>query len=170
MKIYYSKSKIYKITNDYNDRVYIGSTCDTLSKCFSKHKSDINCKINPLHKLMIEFGFERFRIELICDYPCENKYQLRQKTGEYIRQYKKTLNLHGEDHKEERKIQKEQKMNEIQLKVKEELEKKIDKFKDKNSIISCNCDCEIIKRGLIPHQKIKHIDLMKNQNSLQTSN
>jgi hypothetical protein len=37
-----SKSKIYKITNDYNDDIYIGSTCDTLIKRFqvSSHKQD----------------------------------------------------------------------------------------------------------------------------------
>ena len=26
----FGKGKIYKITNDYNDEVYVGSTCDTL--------------------------------------------------------------------------------------------------------------------------------------------
>ena len=63
----YSKGKIYKITNDYNDYVYIGSTCDTLSKNFSKHKTESKSRNNPLYKLMNEIGFERFRIELICD-------------------------------------------------------------------------------------------------------
>ncbi len=29
--------------------------------------------------LMNNIGFERFRIELICDCPCEDKYQLIQK-------------------------------------------------------------------------------------------
>ena len=129
MKTDYSKGKIYKITNDSNDHVYIGSTCDTLSKNFSKHKSNKNTqyKMNrPLYKLMNEIGFELFRIELICNYRCDDKYQLCKKTSEYIRQYDKTLNLHGEDHKEERKKhneeskkQKEEKKQEIQLKVKE---------------------------------------------------
>ena len=36
----FGKSKIYKITNDYNDDVYVGSTCDLLTKRFSKHKGD----------------------------------------------------------------------------------------------------------------------------------
>ena len=34
---------------------------------------------------MNEIGETRFRIQLICDYPCEDKYQLKQKEGEYIR-------------------------------------------------------------------------------------
>ena len=82
MKTDYSKGKIYKITNDYNDHVYIGSTCDTLSKNFSKHKSNKSTqdRMNkPLYKLMNEIGFERFRIELICNSPCEDIYQLNKK-------------------------------------------------------------------------------------------
>jgi hypothetical protein len=39
----------------------------------------------PLYSLMNEIGETRFRIQLICDYPCEDKYQLKQKEGEYIR-------------------------------------------------------------------------------------
>ena len=29
----------------------------------------------PLYILINEIGFERFRIQLICDFPCEDKYQ-----------------------------------------------------------------------------------------------
>lgn len=85
----FSKGKIYKITNDFNDDVYIGSTCDTLAKRFSCHKSMINneTKSNrPLYKLMNEIGTDRFRIELIENYSCDDKYQLRQREGFWIRQ------------------------------------------------------------------------------------
>ena len=34
---------------------------------------------------MNEIGFERFRIQLIINYPCEDIYQLTQKEGEFIR-------------------------------------------------------------------------------------
>ncbi len=91
----FNKAKIYKITNDFNDEVYIGSTCETLTKRFSKHKASLTNeqKYNrPLYKLMNEIGFERFRIQLLCDFPCEDKYQLRQKEGEYIRDLG-TLNM-----------------------------------------------------------------------------
>jgi hypothetical protein len=84
----FSKGKIYKITNDYNDDVYVGSTCDTLGRRFSRHKADMKrekCKNRKLFMLMNEIGFERFRIQLIIDYPCEDQYQLGQKEGEYIR-------------------------------------------------------------------------------------
>ena len=84
----FSKAKIYKITNDFNDEIYIGSTCDTLGRRFSMHKMDARREKNkgrPFYALLNEIGSERFRIELICNFPCEDKYQLRQKEGEYIR-------------------------------------------------------------------------------------
>ena len=43
----FKNAKIYKIYKDINDVIYIGSTCDTLSKCMSKFriKSKITCKL-----------------------------------------------------------------------------------------------------------------------------
>ena len=81
-----SKGKI-----DFNDEIYVGSTCDTLVKRFSAHKWSIyseKTKHRPLYTLMREIGFNRFRIELIEEYPCADKYQLRQRDSEgyYIRQ------------------------------------------------------------------------------------
>ncbi len=104
MKVDYSKGKIYKITNDYNYDIYVGFTCDTLVKRFSgHHRSSYSTKKKnrPLHKLINEIGFERFRIQLVCDYPCEDKYQLRQKEGKYIQNFG-TLNccIAGRDKKQ----------------------------------------------------------------------
>ena len=85
----FSKGKIYKITNDFNDDVYIGSTCDRLVKRFAAHKLNAlkeKCKNRPLYKLINEIGFERFRIQLVEDFPCNDKYELRQREGHYIRQ------------------------------------------------------------------------------------
>ena len=61
MKVDYSKGKIYKITNDYNDDIYIGSTCDSLVKRLSKHKrsSKEEEKKNSLfYKLLNEIGLK----------------------------------------------------------------------------------------------------------------
>ena len=91
----FSKGKIYKITNDYNDDVYIGSTCDRLVKRFAAHKAAAKQEkyINiPLYKLINELGFQRFRIQLIEEFPCNDKYELRQREGHYIRELSKNLN------------------------------------------------------------------------------
>ncbi len=96
-----TKGKIYKITNDFNDDVYIGSTCGTLVKRFNRHKLESRIEQNkhrPLYKLINEIGFDRFRIELVEDYPCEDKYQLRQREGHYIREIG-TMNIKIEDRK-----------------------------------------------------------------------
>ena len=91
----FSKGKIYKITNDFNDDVYIGSTCDRLVKRFAAHKAAAKQEKNkniPLYKLINNVGFERFRIQLIEDSPCNDKYELRQREGHYIRELSKNLN------------------------------------------------------------------------------
>jgi hypothetical protein len=64
----FRKGKIYKITNDYNDGVNIGSTCDSLVQVFIAHKMISSCetlKNHLLYTLINEIGFDRFRIELI---------------------------------------------------------------------------------------------------------
>ena len=107
------KSKIYAIKNHIDNDVYIGSTFETLQQRFSRHKWD--CKRlhwnTPLYPKMLEYGFDKFYIELMLDYPCNSLLELRAKEGEYIRQYG-TLNklIAGRDknqyaleHKEEKK-------------------------------------------------------------------
>ena len=94
MKLDLTQGKIYKISNDYNDDIYIGSTCNTLVKRYSQHKAyskQEKYQPRPLYKLSNDIGFDRFRIQLIENYPCEDKYMLKQKEGEYIRELS-TLN------------------------------------------------------------------------------
>ena len=187
MKVDYSKGKFYKITNDFNDDVYIGSTCDTLGRRYSKHKADMKkekCKNYRLYKLMNEIGFERFRIQLIIDYPCEDIYQLTQKEGEYIR-LMGTLNkrIEGRTKKEYRENNKDKikeyyennkdKIKEVKKeyyeknkdKVKEYYENNKDKIKIKIKI-NCDCGCEVAKCQLNRHMKTKkHIKLIEKLNN-----
>ena len=165
MKVDYSQGKIYKITNDYNDDIYIGSTCDTLVKRFSKHKKDINNeekKHRKLYVLMNEIGFDRFRIQLICDYPCEDKYQLRQKEGEYIRQMG-TLNLRIEGRTYT------QYNHDNRDKNREYAKKNYDENKDeinekRKEKTTCECGCVVARSNLLRHKKLqKHLELIKAQ-------
>ena len=55
----------------------------------AKHRSTMNTKNKQHFKLyqsMREIGSDKFYIELIKEYPCDNKDQLRAVEGEYIRQ------------------------------------------------------------------------------------
>ena len=69
----------------------VGTTCDFLVKKYSVHKANAirNLRKNCiLHNLIREYGFDRFRIQLIEDFPCEDLYQLRQRQDHYIREMK----------------------------------------------------------------------------------
>ena len=107
----YSKSKIYQILNDVDDDVYIGSTCQPLSKRMAHHRCCMTrdeCKKYLVYQHMREVGIEHFYIELIKEVPCENKEQLRAIEGQYIRQYGtlnkniagRTKKQHADDTKE----------------------------------------------------------------------
>lgn len=65
-------SKIYKITNDINNKVYVGKTESSLAKRFAEHCKDSQKREEeqrPLYSAMRKYGVEHFSIELIeeCD-------------------------------------------------------------------------------------------------------
>jgi predicted GIY-YIG superfamily endonuclease len=53
----FNKGKIYKITNDYNDDIYIGSTCDTLNRRFSNHKARFLFNLYKNNNIIFLFAF-----------------------------------------------------------------------------------------------------------------
>jgi hypothetical protein len=70
----YSKGKIYKIVDESNEDVYIGSTIQSLDERFNGHhiftdydKNKCDCKIS-----------------LIEDYPCNSKQELEQREKYFI--------------------------------------------------------------------------------------
>ncbi len=167
----YTKGKIYKITNDYNNDVYIGSTCDKLSKRFSNHKCARKYedkKTCPLYTLMNEVGFERFRIQLIEDYPCDDKYQLRQREAYYIRELatlNKTISFATETEKLETKriYASSEKSKIVHNKASKTFyQNHKEQILEKNKeIIMCICGCELRKRDMARHEKTqKHLNLM----------
>lgn len=63
-------SKIYKITNDINNKVYIGKTNLSIKKRFEEHCNDSKrnrCENRPLYRAMNKYGIEHFYIEEIED-------------------------------------------------------------------------------------------------------
>ena len=86
----YSKEKIYKIWNDVDDELYMGSTCQTLSMRMVGHrrcKNGTAKKHYRLYQKMLNIGQEHFFKKLMKETPCENAEQLRAIEGEYIRKY-----------------------------------------------------------------------------------
>ena len=104
----YNNGKIYVIRNHCNDMVYIGSTTQSLSKRFSKHKCDSKRRTLPLYNAMNELDISNFYIELVEEYPCDNREQLCAKEGYYIREFDSYNNgyngkIEGRSKKEYRK-------------------------------------------------------------------
>ena len=174
----FTKGKIYKITNDFNDDVYIGSTCDRLVKRFAAHKKDAQkekFKNIPLYKLINEIGFERFRIQLIEDFLCADKYELRQREGYYIRQYGtlnkliagRTKEQYREDNKEKIKEKDKQYYKDNKEKIKNYYQDNKEKIKINTAIkINCVCGSSFCKGNLSKHEKSKkHINYINNNSS-----
>ena len=85
----FQNGKIYCIRNTVNNDIYVGSSCQPLSKRMVCHRSDAsnaNKQQYLIYKTMNELGIENFYIELIEDYPCGNNDQLRAREGHFIRE------------------------------------------------------------------------------------
>jgi len=90
----YKNGKIYKIWSLDTDKIYIGSTCDTLSKRFYQHKYDYTAyKKGNKNKTMCSelfdmVGFERCRIDLVKNVICSSRNELEAEEGNVMRENK----------------------------------------------------------------------------------
>ena len=186
----YSNGKIYCIRNYITDDVYVGSSCQSLCKRLSWHKSSINKKTKqnfPLYIKMRELDKINFYIELLENYPCTNKEELRAREGHYIREMG-TLNKYIAGRTpEERQPQKNERTKQDRLnnpekyraKDKEKYEKHKEKIKDKArenyyknkddtnnrralNITTCECGTTCRKDALKQHERSnKHQEYLK---------
>ena len=83
----YSKGKIYKILNNIDDEIYVGSTIKSLSQRMAHHRMILKQRSHlKLYTYMIELGIDNFYIELIENFPCNDVYGLRAREGHFIRE------------------------------------------------------------------------------------
>lgn len=85
----YKKGKIYQIRSNKTDKVYVGSTIQSLSVRLAEHRRNYNlyCKMNKNKGCSsIELlCYDDYYIELIENYPCNSIEELNKREGEYIR-------------------------------------------------------------------------------------
>ena len=83
----YNKGKIYKIVDNTNDNIYIGSTCEpTLARRLAQHKKDYSKYIKGVRGFTTSFLIlenNDYDIVLIEDVKCDNKDQLFQRERYY---------------------------------------------------------------------------------------
>ena len=72
----YQNGKIYKILNNIDDEIYVGSTTETLGQRMARHRQDMKRRAHyTLYKHIHELDVENFYIELIENYPCNDVYE-----------------------------------------------------------------------------------------------
>jgi len=182
----YSKGKIYCLRSHQTDDVYIGSTVESLSNRKGKHTSKYKSFLNEKYHYITAFEIVKYDdcyIELIENYPCENKEQLTKKEGEYIRNMKCVNKLiAGRTRKEYRKDNKE-KIKEYRENNKERDKKRAKEYRENNKErekerkkkyreenkekikekIICECGCKVNKYQLVKHKRTeKHKEFLKN--------
>ena len=82
----YHHSKIYKLVDISNNKMYIGSTTKPLKFRLQQHiKDSRSTKVVSSDIIIKEFGPDNVRIELIEEVKCENRKELCKLEGEYIR-------------------------------------------------------------------------------------
>ena len=82
---------IYKITNNINQKVYIGQTIMAPMQRWQKHKSDARLnKPYPLYKAMNKYGINNFSFEVLEEVDIE---QLDEKERYYINLYNSYINF-----------------------------------------------------------------------------
>jgi len=119
----YQKAKIYMLWSPQGTEyeVYIGSTCNDLRYRKSGHKN----KSSLCNSKILFEKYDDIRIELVEDYPCNNRAELEKREGEYIRENNcLNKNISGRTPKEWREANKE-KRKEIDKKIYEDNREKI---------------------------------------------
>ena len=79
----YQNAKIYKIVNDELNFTYYGSTCNTLTKRLSGHKSDY-LRGKTCSSLILFQTETKPKIFLVEKFPCKDKSELHQRERFYI--------------------------------------------------------------------------------------
>ena len=80
----YQKGKIYKLWSPSKNLVYYGSTIQTISQRLADHIKLHNRKKQKITASLV-LDCEDYKMELIEEYPCNNRRQLERKEGEYIK-------------------------------------------------------------------------------------
>ena len=95
-----SISSVYKIINDVDDKVYVGSTCSKISKRMTEHRKNSRQAIrtSKLYNHMRAIGVQHFKIVCIREYTDISKERLHNREEKYIKRYdsiKNGLNMHS---------------------------------------------------------------------------
>jgi len=90
----YCNGKIYKLVSEYTDKIYIGSTCNTLTKRLSKHKEKYLLHLKNKYAYISSFELFQLgdvKIILVEDFQCERREQLLARERHYFDTWKEQI-------------------------------------------------------------------------------
>jgi len=182
--------KIYKLYSKQQNITYIGSTAMYyLSQRLVTHKSSHKRYLNNKSKSSYTTSFkilecEDYKIELLENYPCANKKQLKDRERYYI-ENNECVNkcipnrTHAEYNKKwyqdnkERILEQTKEYNKANVEHKKEYDKKyrevnVEYYKERASQkVVCKCGCQVRKGDIAKHLKTKkHLDLVQNKDTI----
>jgi hypothetical protein len=185
----YSNGKIYKITIPNDERVYIGSTIQTLAERIYFHKREYNrYNLGFKHTLngkqrsiratvydLFDKDLNSATIQLLENYPCDTKYELLKRERYFIENTENCINKHiptrtQQEYRDTHKEKMREYCKEYYLKNKEKLDKKQNDYSEKNKalilekhkrLMDCVCGANIRIHGKARHLKSKkHIEYL----------
>jgi len=146
----YQNGKIYVIRSNNTNNVYIGSTTRPLSERMGEHRTRYNCNRGKSSAEVLKHGGAY--IELIEEYPCDNREQLCKREGEVMRATENIVNkvIAGRAHKESRD---EHKVEKKRHNVKYYNENKEQILQHSATKIRCQCGLLITRGWLTGHKR-----------------
>ena len=172
----YQLGKIYKIVDNTNGNIYIGSTCEPiLSRRLAQHKATYNQYLKGNYPFVTSFDIlknDNYEIVLLELYPCNSKDELHSKERFYIennecinkyiptRTIKECMKQYRKEHKDEiaeyKKQYREQNKEDILQYHKDYYKNNLEKIKQyATAIIKCGCGSDIQQTYKAKHFKSK---------------
>jgi hypothetical protein len=152
-KMSYQNGKIYAIHSYQTEHVYYGSTTQPLSKRMGFHKASFKFWHNCKSRYMTSFEIVKFDdcyIELVENYPCDNKYELERREGEIIRAHDNAINkIIARRTKEEYYADN---LEKIKQRSKQYYADNVEKINTKHT---CQCGGKYTTAGIYTHVKTK---------------
>ena len=90
----YQNGKIYKLVNDVDNDIYVGSTTTSLSMRKSKHVNSAKTRSDRcVYEHLNEIGWDNVKIILIENFPCDSREELVARERYWFEQLQPTLNI-----------------------------------------------------------------------------
>ena len=155
----YGNGKIYKLVNNVDDKIYVGSTTTILTKRLHQHKlKSKTCPERTCYKHLINIGWGNVEIILIENYECKSKEELHARERHFIDELKPELNkqLPGRTLAEWYQDNKETHKNNVK-EYRDNNPEKVKQSKKQWATQEINCECgkKVSRECLTKHKKRK---------------